>query len=899
MHHTLRISTLLLTALLAPVAEAASADNNVEWDGVFSDTTANFVTPATPVAGSPLTIKLRAKAGDLTGALVRIWISGPNMEQRLPLTKASAGTRFDLWSAQLTVPGTATHMYFRFEATDGTDTDYYDAGAPADAWSVRGMSDDYRGDDYNFKLVVGQDAPAWSKTAVGYQIFPDRFNDGVSSNNVLFPDDCFWYLDYAPADPIAVECAGYTVPKASGSQTKFCENHESWSETPNGGPCDFFGGDLQGITQKLGYLKDLGVDQVYLNPIFRSPSNHKYDTMDYDDVDPRFGGTAAAQSLTAAAADAGMYVVADGVFNHGSDLGKQYNGWLNYANTAGTLSGVDAYPSSCGAWEDQYSKKCSSSYNDWFKIWSGTDQYDVDRDGDKSESAAHTCGWYGFEFMPDFDYKSFSAAPNSSARKWLYGGTAASDPTSAKGSVAGKWLVDGGALTSGFDGWRLDVPDNAGYFTNSTAGDCSKTANDTSIWKGFRSAVKTVGKDRLIIGEIWTDATRNSGVDYTSGTFDGVMNYHYFGMPMSCFITGVGVHNDGSECTNDYAALTLGKASAVDALDSHLATGRRVYPAPFYMSSWNILSSHDTARFVSRAGGDTGKYKTAALFQATLPGAPMIYYGDELGVTGANNELGRATFPWTSLDNAASPQALLRETVRSLMCVRSAYPALATGSFVTLWTNNTEKTYGYGRFDAQDRIAVAINNDGVARTVKLPVDRLDVAEGARLVDVLTGQVYTVASGSVTVSAPARGGVILVDESRSSTGRACMDRNDAPSATAADVTIKEGEVAVLDGSGSSDPEGAALSYLWTDAAGAEVGTVPVVQVTDLPIGTYSYRLTVKDGVYTSVTGVTVTVQSASGGCSTSSGRSGSGWAGLAVVVLAGMGGLFSSARRRRD
>lgn len=879
---TARLSASLLTMLVATGAGSllvpwssvlgAAADNNVEWDGVYSDTTATFLSPMNPKDGQSVTLKMRARLSDLTGVTARIWLSGPNVEQRLAMTKASSSTRFDTWSVTLTLPAGTTAFYYRFELKDGTDTDYFDAGAPADAWAVRGMSDDYRGDDYNFKVLVNNQSPAWSGTSVAYQIFPDRFYNSSTSNDKVLPDDCFWYLDYAPALAGSGECASYTVPATPTGYTKLCQLHTSWGDVPNGGPCDFFGGDLDGVKAKLSYLKDLGVDQLYLNPVFRSPSNHKYDTMDYENVDQRFGGNSSLDSLVTAATSMGFYTVADGVFNHGSDLGMYYNGLQNYAYNNGTISGVDAYPATCGVWEANFAKSCATSpYAGWFKIWNGTDQYDVDRDGNTTEASAHTCGWYGFEFMPDFDYKNVSTSPDSGPRTWLYGGSNAGTKSVAQGSIAGKWTMDGGKLSNGLDGWRLDVPDNAGYFNNTTSGDCSKTGNDISIWKGFQKATKTIGTDRLIIGEIWTDASNNSGVDYT-GAFDGVMNYHYFAMPMSCYITGTGVHNDANECVNSYAAMTLGKSTAVDALDSHLATERRLYPAAFYMNSWNLLSSHDTSRFASRAGGDSGKFKTAVLFQATLPGTPMVYYGDEVGVTGTNNELGRAPFPWSSMDNSLSVQAQLREYVRSLMCVRKGYTALSTGSFITLWTNNSEKTYGFGRWDSAGQVAVAINNDGVVRTVKLAVDRLDVAEGAKLTDVLTGTSYTVSAGAVSVQVPARGGAILVPDANAAVGRACMDRNDAPVAsTAGDVVINVGETALLDGSSSKDPEGQPLTYVWKNSSnGSVIGTTAVVEVAGLSAGSYNCILTVSDGVYSASTDMTLTVQEAttdgSGNCS---------------------------------
>ena len=908
-----RISTLAFifcaVASSTPVdAWAASQDNNVEWDGVLSDTTANFVSPMVFDPGDTLTLSIRVRADDLTGAACRVYFSGIDRTEIFAMSRTEDGVIFDRWSATFEVPQGTTALWYRFSLTDGSDTDWYDAGAADDPWSYRGMSEDGR-EFLDFQLIPGFATPAWSQEAIYYQIFPDRFYDGNPDNDRLYPDDCFWYLDYAPlcrddsCPGYASQCASHGV-EVPEDYEKNCAFHTDWSEPPNDGPCDFYGGDLEGIEAKLDYLEALNASAIYLNPIFRSQSNHKYDVQDYDTVDPRFGGWSAADALSSAVKARGLHLIADGVFNHEADLGLHYNGWGNftYDPDNGQVDGYDFFPDTCGAYEEEFLNDhasnwtdCSSDYSDWFKIWIGDDIYDIDRDGDETEPAAHTCGWYGFEFMPEIDYKSPSN-PDSGARTWLYGGSNAANPFVAAASLAGRWLADGQVLGRGFDGWRLDVPDNAGYFNNDSDGDCSRTTNDASIWRGFRKAVKAIDADKVVIGEIWTDATNTGEVNWLAGdTFDGVMNYHFFAMPMSCFIAGVGVHNEASECA-DYADLSLNSSTSVDSLDAWLATQRRLYPAPAYFSSQNLLSSHDTARFMSRVGGDSAKLREAMIFQMTLPGAPMIYYGDEVGLQGATNEQGRAPFPWDAVATEGSAEAEMLAFSQGVTCVRRAYGALSTGSMLTLWTNNAQRTYGYGRFDDEARIAVALNNDASTHTLNLEVYRLEILNGTTMVDVLTGAEYTVADGVVSLGVPAHAGAVLVPSDIADRGLGCLAGNAPPVADAGeDVSACVGEGVVLSAAGSSDPDGDELSFLWYDAAGNVVGNNVNLILNDLDVGDYVYTVDVSDGVYTDSDSVAVRIEECCSGCDCPSAAPFSRGAGFVLPV--GWAILLLSARRR--
>lgn len=861
--------TILLLAALAPVsALAAGPDNDVEWDGVFSDTTAQFVSPRVFTGGDTVTLSLRAKSSDLTGATCQVFFA-PNGQSSVSMSIDPSGSnsQFDLWRCTVPVPAGVSEVYYRFAVTDGSDTDYYDAGAPGDPWNVRGMQDEERS-FFDFRLYAGFSVPEWSKGATFYQIFPDRFANGEPANDRVYPDDCLWYLDFAPASPQAEACAGWSVRSAPANYPKLCSVHETWNEAPTGSPCDFFGGDLRGIEQRLPYLKDLGVTAVYLNPIFRSPSNHKYDTVDFTAIDPRFGTLADLDTLTKGVHARDMRIILDGVFNHVSDLSGMYGLWNNYNFDApsNTASGIDSDESTCGAWEDTFfsatnNPQCTSPFASWFRLWVGQDTWDVDADGDTSERYAHTCGWAGLGFMPELDYANPSTQPDSGPRTWLYGGSRASELSVARGTTAARWLVGGEVLSEGLDGWRLDVPDNAGWFTQPSG--CDKAASDPTIWQGFRQAVKAAGSDKYISGEIWTDASDVGGLAgdwFRARTYDAVMNYFYFGTPVSCFLTGKGVHNEVGEC-GPVDAVRAGNPNALSALISHLAESRRKYPAGAYLSNQNLISSHDSTRFASRAGGgQTARdmMNLVTTMQVTLPGAAMIYYGDEIATEGTNNELGRATFDWTTFEDAAAPNAQLREQVRKLVCARNQLEPLRTGSMLTLQADDAQGTWAFTRFTGTEQVVVMLNTSAVSRDVEVPAALANLSEDT-LVNVLNGDTTSAASGALTATLPAYGTAIWVPASQDAALAECRIPNRAPVADAGeDVVIEAGSGVRLDGSPSADPDGQPLTFRWTDEGGSGLGNGRSIDLSLSEPGRYIFRLEVSDGLYLGRDEVAVTV-----------------------------------------
>ncbi|MDE3210123.1 MAG: glycoside hydrolase family 13 protein [Pseudomonadota bacterium] len=656
---TLAIALLAALAAggIASPAQAASNDNNVEWNGLFHDQGPLFDSAPEPTATQPVTLTFRTFKGDITSANIKYYDSGDGQFHWVPMSWSSndpTGT-FDYWKG--TIPASASEKYYRFEIQDGTATAWYNAAGISSTEPSSG----------DFFIIPGFKTPDWMKNGVMYQIFPDRFFNGNTANDVT--------------------SGQYTY---NGNATQ----QHAWGSSvfaSNGGDNNlvFFGGDLAGIDQKLGYIKQtLGADIIYLNPIFHAPTVHKYDTEDYSTVDPAFGTNAYLQTLIADIHSSSNgprgYLVLDGVFNHTGDTNQwfdKYNWW-----------------SSNGAYESQSSNWYA--YYD-FQQWPGS-----------------YSSFLGFSSLPKLDY----GTSGSVVRNAIYG---------SSNSVVKTYLK----APYGIDGWRLDA---AQYID--AGGNNGSDATNHQIMAELRTAVKSVNPNAEILGEYWG----NAGPWTTDGAeWDSAINYDGFIQPVSEWITG-----------EDYS----GNAASipVSQFDSWLHGTRANYPTDVQQAMSNALGTHDVMRFGTRAGGDIWKTYLGLFFQMTYVGTPTIYYGDEYGMQGGADPDNRRTFDWTMGNLNNSAVALTRK----LIAIRNAYPALRTGSFMTLLTDDTNKLYAYGRFDASNRIAVALNNDSVAHTVTLPVWQLSMTNGSTVTDLVSGQQYSVQNGQVTVTVNGHYGAIL-------------------------------------------------------------------------------------------------------------------------------------------
>ena len=655
--------TLVGGALLCCAARAQSCthDNTVERNDLFSDQGPLFDSNPEPTAVSPVALTVRTCKGDITGAHIKYYDTADSAFHSIPMQRVSSdptGT-FDYWRGA--VPASSSEKHYRFQITDGSATVWLNA---AGITSNEPSSGD-------FFIIPGFTTPDWMKNGVMYQIFPDRFYDGDTSNDVTNRE-----YTYAGCATEHHAWGTSVFPKVKGCRTEV-----------------FFGGDLAGIDERLSYIKrTLGADIIYLNPIFNSPSNHKYDTQNYYEVDPAFGTSGTLRRLIADIHGTSNgprgYVILDGVFNHSGDS----NCWF----------GKEAYDSISCSRPGAYRSRSSSYYRFYtFQAWPGT-----------------YSSFFGFGGMPKLDYGSSGSA----VRNRIYG---------TPGSVMQTYLLP----PYGIDGWRLDVAQSL-----DAGGSAGSDATNHEIMREMRAAVLSVNPNAEILGEYWDDPSPwlDDGKEW-----DGAMNYNGFTRPVSEWICG-------EDETGRSASVTA------SALDRRLRASRADLPVGVQETMTNELGTHDTPRFATRCGGDIRQTYLGLILQFTYVGTPTIYYGDEYGMEGGPDPDDRRTFDWSRASLVNRAVALTHK----LITIRHRYAALRTGSFTTLLTDDADRIYAFGRFDASHRIAVVLNAGSGTQTVKLPAYQLSMTNGSTVTDLLTGHTYQVNNGKLTVSVAGHCGSIL-------------------------------------------------------------------------------------------------------------------------------------------
>jgi len=451
--------------------------------------------------------------------------------------------------------------------------------------------------------------PDWVKNAIFYQIFPDRF---AKSNSLEKPT----YI-------------------------------EPWDSpmTRTG----FKGGDLLGVYEKLDYLQDLGINAIYLNPIFMSTANHRYHTYDYWHVDPILGENPIFFMLLNEAHGRGMHIILDGVFNHASRGFFQFNHILDNGE--------------------------KSPYLDWFHVYG----FPMNAYQGKPN---YSC-WWNLPALPQFN------TDNPQVRQFLF-------------EVAKHWIEQGA------DGWRLDVPFEI---------------KDESFWRQFRAATKLANPDAYLVGEIPSEAQ-----DWLQGDmFDGVMNYQFSAALVGFFGTG---YRDEAMISG---MMGLPEVPVLDA-QAFLERAKvllEIYPRQNVLAQLNLLDSHDMPRFLSMVSENKNAFRLATLFQMTYPGAPCIYYGNEIGMSGGRDPENREPFPW----DESRWDHDLRNAVKTYTHLRLEHPVLRTGEFVPVYGEG--RNIAYLRHLGRERALVAINAGGTPWDVNIPVTP-HLAEGMVVEDLLGG-----------------------------------------------------------------------------------------------------------------------------------------------------------------
>lgn len=675
---------------------------------LFTDTTAEYISPAEPANYDVVTIRFRTARNNVDRVfLVR-------RGERHLMNKVESTDNFDFYACELQLEGEKISYYF--EIRSGQLTGYFD---------VRGLVQEVN-DYYGFVIIPGFKTPDWAKGAVMYQIYVDRFCNGDAANDVQTGEYC--YIDEQ-------------VHKV-----------EDWYSYPSSMDVrSFYGGDLQGVLDKLDYLQDLGIEVIYFNPLFVSPSNHKYDIQDYDYIDPHFGkivedggellppgskdNTAAGKYINRVTNKAnleasnelfakvveeahkrGIRVILDGVFNHCGSFNKWLDKERIYENAPGYEKG--AYVSADSPYRSYF------DFRDEYK-WPYNGSYD---------------GWWGHNTLPKLNYEHSKQLMDYVlyiGKKWV------SPPYNA-------------------DGWRLDVAADLGH---------SPEFNH-HFWQEFRRAVKEANPDAIILAEHY-GSTR----DWLQGNeWDTVMNYDAFMEPVTWFLTGMEKHSD------DFREDLLGNADSFwGAMRHHCGN----FAMPSWQVAMNELSNHDHSRFLTRTNHKVGRtntlgpqaaeqgvnkavFREAVVMQMTWMGAPTIYYGDEAGLCGFTDPDNRRTYPWGREDQE------LISFHKDIIRLRRENDELRCGSIKQV--AGDYNFLAYGRFHSKGQCLIAVNNDSKPVTKELRVWDLGIpktgtmktllitdADGYRLED----REYEIKSGKIQIELPATCAVILkyADESK--------------------------------------------------------------------------------------------------------------------------------------
>ena len=478
---------------------------------------------------------------------------------------------------------------------------------------------------------------------------------------------------------------------------------EPWDSPPT--LHGFKGGDLLGIVERLDYLEDLGVTAIYMTPVFSSASNHRYHTYDYFEVDPLLGGDAALRELLDAAHGRGMRVVLDGVFNHASrgfwpfhhvvetGASSPYRDWF-YLDDAALDAGRPLRPYPDGS-ELQLLTSAASQ--------------EAHRTGEVSQRHLGYRAWWDLPALPKLNTN------NPHMREYLLG-------------AAEHWL------RFGIDGWRLDVAEEI----------------DEGFWREFRRRVRAVKPDAYIVAEIWREKPFWVGGDH----FDALMNYPFTYAVIS-FVGGQRLDLSVVAQQHEYRAFVRpsdgpGFAASLE----HLVT---MYDRDVVAVQLNLLGSHDTARFLTVCGGDRAALRLATLVQMTIPGAPSIYYGDEIGLEGAHDPDSRRSFP----SDPARWDRDLHAFVRGAIALRRRHRALRDGELRILAAEGM--AVAYSRFDDDGWFLVALNagESPAWMTILVPGDRRTfVGEAWDGWDAAPGRVFVADGDRLEIELPARDGLIL-------------------------------------------------------------------------------------------------------------------------------------------
>lgn len=685
--------------------EAMKDEQNIglSRQALFADETSDYRRPEEPDEGDRVLLRFRTAKDNADN----VFYIEDDRKLVARMAKTSSDRLFDYYEYVI-VAGKTPRRYY-FEIIKDKETCYYNRLGPVAEHEDR----------YAFCITPGFHTPKWAKGAVMYQIFVDRFCRGDADNDV---QSCEYVYIGQPVRRI-----------------------EDWKQNPSNMDVGcFYGGDLQGVWDKLDYLQDLGIEVIYFNPLFVSPSNHKYDTQDYDHIDPHYGKIVkdggelvaedsvdndhatryqirSADRENLEASDAffarfmeeihrrGMKVIMDGVFNHCGSFNKWLDRELIYAHQ--------------GMYEPGAYESEDSPYRTFFKFYQ-EDAWPCNHNYD---------GWWGHDTLPKLNYEE-------SPKLYEY-----------IMAIARKWV----SPPYNVDGWRLDVAADLGHSSDF----------NHKFWHDFRKNVKEANPNAVILAEHYGDPESWLRGDQ----WDSVMNYDAFMEPLTWFLTGMEKHSD------EYNENLYGSGeNFFSAMNHHMSRMQ----TPSLMVAMNQLSNHDHSRFLTRTnqmvgrigsvgadkageGVKKGVLREAVMVQMTWPGAPTLYYGDEAGLCGWTDPDSRRTYPWGNEDYE------LIEFHRYMITLHKELPALRYGSLKQLMAGR--QLIAYGRMYRMNKCVIAVNNGEHECRIEVPVWELGIFDGQVLNRLMLTYAdgynagikqYEVKDGKAVLVLPACSGMLL-------------------------------------------------------------------------------------------------------------------------------------------
>lgn len=479
-------------------------------------------------------------------------------QNHIEMTKLEDGNLYFVELLDLNKPGIINY-YFKIESD--TQTVFYGNNSN----SLGGVGEIHYGIPNEYQITIYEKAqvPSWYKEGLIYQIFVDRFFNGNKDGKITNPRNNSFIYGTWNDDPFYIKDREGRIAR--------------W---------DFFGGNLRGVIEKLDYIKSLGVTIIYLNPIFESPSSHKYDTADYEIVDRMFGTNEEFKELCKKAKEKGIRVILDGVFSHTGDDSKYFNRYGNYKEL--------------GAYQSKDSK-----YYEWYRFYKYPDSYEC---------------WWNIANQPNVEELT------PSYMDYII---------ESKNSIIAKWMEYGAS------GWRLDVADEL----------------PDKFIERIKARMKEVDKDSILIGEVWEDASNKVSYDerrkyFLGKELDSVTNY-----PLrDNIINFLNCKYGSSYFRKKFMSIYEN------------------YPIENFNATMNLLGNHDTERILTILHEDINLLKLAITLQMTLPGVPLIYYGDEAGLTGGKDPENRKAYPWNKENK------LILGLYSKLSHIRSSEEALKKGN---------------------------------------------------------------------------------------------------------------------------------------------------------------------------------------------------------------------------